>query len=80
MWLATTGDGADLAVCHLIRCSNSARLFFSCFYSKPVPIAAVFCDTATFGLNKTLLGFVCYSCDALIQTRGTLMQSNNQWT
>lgn len=50
-----------------IRCSNSADLLFSSFWSKVVPVAAVFCNAATlfycvplcyFRLNEQLLGFV----------------------
>lgn len=65
MWIATIGDSADLADCHFISCSNSAGLFFSSFCSKPVPVTAVFFNTAGLfycvllsGLNETHLGFV----------------------
>ncbi len=77
MWLATTGDSADLAVCHLIRCSNSAGLFFSSFCPEPVPAAAVFCNRAAFffcvlicyfELNETLLGFVFVVFERFLET------------
>lgn len=34
VWQATTGDSADLAVCNIIRCANSAGLFFSPYCSE----------------------------------------------
>lgn len=73
MWLATTGDSADLAVCHLIRCSNSAGLFFSPFCSKCVSVAAVFClycyfVLLCFALPKVL--FLDVFSEVLIETRG----------
>lgn len=57
-WLLTTGDSADLAVCPLIRGSNSAGLFpfllFLCFKLVPVAASLIHCVLpGYFALSET---------------------------
>lgn len=75
VWLATTGDSADLAVCHLIRCSNSSSLFFSSFCSKCVPVGAplwLVCYILLFQIKWNTLRFCFHRfCAAMRETQGS---------